>query len=153
MLKKINPRIIYVTMSLQGTDGPHKSYMGFGVNLNALCGLTAQACNPGASPFGTGTNYTDHVMVPTHTLFGIMAALLQREKTGRGQTVEVSQLESAIVMKPIDSMLYAANGEILGGRAAVMPMGLPMVYIKPLDIENGWPLPCLPMKNGKDFNG
>jgi benzylsuccinate CoA-transferase BbsF subunit len=113
-VKKINPQIIYVTMSLQGTDGPHKSYMGFGVNLNALCGLTAQACMPGKSPFGTGTNYTDHVMVPTHTLFGIMAALLQREKTGKGQTVEISQLESAISMKPIDSMVYAANGEIMG---------------------------------------
>ncbi|WP_300465233.1 CoA transferase [Desulfobacula sp.] len=124
-VKEINPRIIYVTMSLQGTDGPHKSYMGFGVNLNALCGLTAQACMPGQKPFGTGTNYTDHVMVPTHTLFGIMAALLQREKTGRGQTVEVSQLESAIAMKPIDSMLYAANEEILGGQGCGDANGAP----------------------------
>ncbi len=116
-VKKINPRIIYVTMSLQGTDGPHKSYMGFGVNLNALCGLTIQAGNPGETPFGTGTNYTDHVMVPSHTLFGIMAALLQREKTGLGQTVAVSQLESAIAMKPLDSMVYASNKKNLG------PMG------------------------------
>ncbi|CCK78322.1 MULTISPECIES: CaiB/BaiF CoA transferase family protein [Desulfobacula] len=124
-VKKINPRIIYVTMSLQGIDGPHKSYMGFGVNLNALCGLTAQACMPGKNPFGTGTNYTDHVMVPSHTLFGIMAALLQREKTGKGQTVEVSQLESAIAMKPIDSMLYAANKEILGGMGCSDPDAAP----------------------------
>ncbi|MCD6577250.1 MAG: CoA transferase [Anaerolineaceae bacterium] len=113
-VKKINPRIIFVTMSLQGTEGPHKSFMGFGVNLNALCGLTIQAANPGEVPFGTGTNYTDHVMVPSHTLFGIMAALLQREKTGLGQTVAVSQLESAIAMKPLDSMVYASNGENLG---------------------------------------
>jgi len=124
-VKKINPRIIYVTMSLQGTDGPHKSFMGFGVNLNALCGLTAQACMPGKSPFGTGTNYTDHVMVPTHTLFGIMAALLQRETTGRGQTVEISQLESAIAMKPIDSMVYAANGEIMGAMGCGDPNAAP----------------------------
>jgi len=116
-VKKINPRIIYVTMSLQGTEGPHKSFMGFGVNLNALCGLTIQAGNPGETPFGTGTNYTDHVMVPSHTLFGIMAALLQREETGRGQTVAVSQLESALVMKPLDAMVYSSNGENLG------PMG------------------------------
>lgn len=112
-IQNINPRIVYVTMSLQGTDGPHKSYMGYGVNLNALCGLTERSAFPGRPPFGTGTNYTDHVMVPTHTLFGIMAALLQREKTGRGQTVAVSQLASAICMKPTDSMAYAANGDIL----------------------------------------
>lgn len=124
-VKKINPRCIYVTMSLQGTTGPHNSYMGFGVNLNALCGLTAQACMPGKSPFGTGTNYTDHVMVPTHTLFGIMAALLHREKTGLGQTVEVSQLECAIAMKPTDAMVYAANGEIMGPMGCSDPNAAP----------------------------
>lgn len=124
-VKKINPRIIYVTMSLQGLEGPHSSFMGFGVNLNALCGLTAQACNPGESPFGTGTNYTDHVMVPTHTLFGIMAALLQREKTGKGQTVAISQLESAIAMKPTDAMVYAANNEIMGPMGCSDPNAAP----------------------------
>ena len=113
-VKKINPRIIYVTMSLQGTEGPHKSYMGFGVNLNALCGLTEQAAFEGERPFGTGTNYTDHVMVPTHTLFGIMGALLNREVTGEGQTVAISQLASAICMKPLDVMTYASHGEVLG---------------------------------------
>ncbi len=112
-IKEMNPGIIYVTMSLQGESGPHKSYMGFGVNLNALCGLTDQAAFPGQPPFGTGTNYTDHVMVPSHTLFGIMAALIKREKTGKGQTVAVSQLESAISMKPTDAMAYACNNETL----------------------------------------
>ena len=116
-VRKINPRIIYVTMSLQGTEGPHKSYMGFGANLNALCGLTEQAAFEGERPFGTGTNYTDHVMVPTHTLFGVMGALLNREITGKGQTVSVSQLGSAICMKPTDVMAYASCGEVLG------PMG------------------------------
>lgn len=113
-VQEMNPRIIYVTMSLQGLTGPHSSYMGFGVNLNALCGLTARAGFKGRPPFGTGTNYTDHVMVPSHTLFGIMAALLQRETTGKGQTVAVSQLESAIAMKPSDVMAYAASGDTLG---------------------------------------
>ena len=111
-VREINPGIIYVTMSLQGVTGPHKSYMGYGVNLNALCGLTARAGFPDGRPFGTGTNYTDHVMVPSHTLFGIMAALLQREQTGRGQTVAVSQLDSAIAMKPTDAMAYAADGTV-----------------------------------------
>ncbi len=114
----MNPRTIYVTMSMQGTVGPHKEYMGYGVNLNALCGLTARASFPDQSPFGTGTNYTDHVMVPTHTLVGIMAALLHREKTGQGQTVAISQLESAISMAPSDALSFAANGELLP------PMGL-----------------------------
>jgi len=113
-VKEINPRAIYVTMSLQGVTGPHSQYMGFGATLNALSGITARASFPDQAPFGTGTNYTDHVMVPTHTLFGIMAALLEREVTGRGQTVSISQLESAISMVPSSPMAYAANGEVLG---------------------------------------
>lgn len=127
-VQKINPRAIYVTMSMQGIDGPHSRYMGYGVNLNALCGLTARAGFPGQAPFGTGTNYTDHVMVPTHTLFGIMAALLEREATGRGQTVSLSQLESAICMTPSAPMAFAANGEALGpqgyGDAEAAPHGV-----------------------------
>lgn len=111
-VREMNPRIIYVTMSLQGETGPHSSFMGFGYNLNALCGLTARAAFPGKRPFGTGTNYTDHVMVPGHTLFGIMAALIQRKKTGKGQTVAISQLDSAIAMKPTDAMAFAADGTI-----------------------------------------
>lgn len=124
-IKKINPRCIYVTMSLQGTTGPHREYMGFGVNLNALCGLTSRAAFDGKAPFGTGTNYTDHVMVPTHTLFGILAALLEREMTGRGQTVTVSQLEAAISMTPSDAMAYAANGEVLPPMGVGDPHGAP----------------------------
>lgn len=131
-VRKINGRCIYVTMSLQGTDGPHRSHMGFGVNLNALCGLTALSAMPGQKPFGTGTNYTDHVMVPTHTLFAVMAALLHREKTGRGQTVAVSQLESAICMKPTDVMAYAASGEIAGPTGTADPNAAPHGVYKTL---------------------
>ena len=131
-VREINPRCIYVTMSLQGVDGPHSQYMGYGVNLNALCGLTARAAFPGQPPFGTGTNYTDHVMVPTHTLFGIMAALLEREVTGRGQTVAISQLESAICMAPTDAMAYGANGEVLPPLGYGDPEGIPHGIYKTL---------------------
>ncbi len=112
-VKKMKPDIIFVTMSLQGNSGPHKSYMGFGMNLNALVGLTHLAAMPGKLPFGTGTNYTDHVMVPTHTVFGIMAALIYRDQTGEGQTVEVSQAEASINMKPTDVMEYVTNKRVL----------------------------------------
>lgn len=135
-IQKINPRIVYVTMSLQGTTGPHSAYMGYGVNLNALCGLTERAAEPGKTPFGTGTNYTDHVMVPTHTLFGIMAALLQREKTGKGQTVAISQLASAIAMKPTDLLAYASHGEIMGAAGCADPDAAPHDLYKTLGYRN-----------------
>ena len=131
-VKEINARAIYVTMSLQGVRGPHSRYMGYGVNLNALCGLTARAAHRGERPFGTGTNYTDHVIVPTHTLFGIMAALLEREETGRGQTVDISQLGAAINMVPMGAMTYAANGEDPGPMGCSDPDATPHGVYKTL---------------------
>lgn len=131
-VKGINSRAIYVTMSLQGTSGPHSRYMGYGVNLNALCGLTARAAFEGKRAVGTGTNYTDHAIVPSHTLFGIMAALLERGATGCGQMVNISQLEAAISMVPTAPMTYAANGVELGPLGTGDPDAVPHGVYKTL---------------------
>ncbi len=121
----INPRLIYVEMNLQGSTGPHSHYMGFGVNLNALCGLTHQSGLPGKKPFGTGTHYTDHVMAPAHALFAILVALMIREVTGIGQTIEISQLEAALCMKPSDVMVWTSNGEVAGPLGVSDPHAAP----------------------------
>lgn len=109
-VKLIKPDIIFVTMSMQGSTGPHSSYMGFGATLNALVGFNHLSGFPNQEPFGTGTNYSDHVAVPTHTVFAILAAFRHRRKTGQGQFIEVPQSEAAICMKPIAVMDYAVNG-------------------------------------------
>jgi crotonobetainyl-CoA:carnitine CoA-transferase CaiB-like acyl-CoA transferase len=111
-VKKIKPDIIFVTMSMQGSSGPHSSYMGFGATLNALVGFNHLSGFPDKEPFGTGTNYTDHVAVPTHTDFAIVAALRHRRKTGEGQFIEVPQSEAAICILPIAVMDYAVNGRV-----------------------------------------
>ncbi|AGL00201.1 CaiB/BaiF CoA transferase family protein [Desulfoscipio gibsoniae] len=109
-VKKIKPDIIFVTMSMQGSSGPHSSYMGFGATLNALVGFNHLSGFPDQPPFGTGTNYSDHVAVPTHTIFALMAAFRHRNKTGKGQFIEIPQSEAAICMKPVAVMDYAVNG-------------------------------------------
>lgn len=111
-VKKIKSDIIYVSMSMQGSNGPHSKYMGFGATLNALVGINHLSGFPDKEPFGTGTNYTDHVAVPTHTAFAIIAALRHRRKTGEGQYIEVPQSETAICINPIAVMDYAINGNI-----------------------------------------
>ncbi|BBO88107.1 CaiB/BaiF CoA transferase family protein [Desulfosarcina ovata] len=111
-VQKIKRDIIYVTMSIQGDKGPYSHSAGFGVTLNALVGFTHLTANPEGEPLGTGTSYTDHIAVPTHTLVGIMAALLNRDRTGAGQRVEVPQAQAAICLKPLDIMDYAANRRI-----------------------------------------
>ena len=92
----VNPRIIYLTMPMQGSDGPHAAYSGFGSTISALSGLVSLSGLPGRPPVGTGTHFPDHVPNPGHALVALLAALLHQRRTGEGQSIEVSQLESTI---------------------------------------------------------
>ncbi|MDA8233354.1 MAG: CoA transferase [Clostridia bacterium] len=112
-VKKINPQIIYVTMPSQGSTGPHADYMGFGGTMSALVGINYLSGFPEGEPFGTGTNYPDHVPNPAHTAFGIMAALWYRKKTGEGQYLEIAQTETSLNFLPTAVMNYSLNDEIL----------------------------------------
>lgn len=112
-VKKIKPDIIYIDMPAQGSTGPHAHYMGFGAVLNALIGVNFLSGHPDGDPFGTGTNYTDHVPVPTHLAFCILAALRHRQKTGEGQYIEIPQAQAGIcVTSALAVMDYAVNGRV-----------------------------------------
>lgn len=95
-VRAINPEIIYLIMPMQGSDGPHRSFIGFGSTIAALGGLVALSGIPGRVPVGTGTHYPDHVPNPGHSLVGFLGAVFERGKNGRGQMVELSQLESTV---------------------------------------------------------
>jgi benzylsuccinate CoA-transferase BbsF subunit len=105
-----NPQIIYLTMPMQGASGPHSSFIGFGSTISALAGLMHLSGDPDRPPVGTGTHYPDHVPNPGHALVALLAALLHRDRTGQGQAIEVSQLESTInVIGP--AVLEQSDGE------------------------------------------
>lgn len=95
-IKAINPEIIYLVMPMQGSDGPHRSFIGFGSTIAALGGLVHLTGLPGRVPIGTGTHYPDHVPNPGHSLVGFLAAVYDRIDSREGQRVELSQLESTV---------------------------------------------------------
>lgn len=111
-VKEWNPSIIYVSMPMQGNTGPHKQYIGFGATMNALIGFNHLTGLPDREPIGSGTNYPDHVPNPAHTLFAVLAALRYRKKTGLGQHIEVSQVESALSTLAIPVMDYLNNRNV-----------------------------------------
>ncbi len=116
----VNPGIVYLTMPMQGGDGPHAAYTGFGSTIAALSGFVSLSGLPDRLPVGTGTHFPDHVPNPGHALVAILAALYHRARTGEGQQIEVSQLESTInVIGP--AILEAGREGVLprtGNRAA-----------------------------------
>ena len=111
-LVKVNPTIIAAYQPMQGFDGPHKHYFGFGQVLNAITGYNELSGFPHRPPMGLGTNYPDYVINPGHTLIAILAALRHRKRTGKGQRVELAQIESAIAPLAPAVMDYASNGRV-----------------------------------------
>ncbi|MEX2032862.1 MAG: CoA transferase, partial [Dehalococcoidia bacterium] len=90
-----NPGIIGLYEPMQGLTGPHTEYMGFGAVLSALCGLNYQAGYAKNRPVGVGSNYPDYVVNPAHGIIAMMAALRHKRRTGEGQLIDMSQLESS----------------------------------------------------------
>jgi len=109
-VRALNPDVIAVYQPMQGTDGPHKYFMGFGAVLGPITGYSELSGFPQRPPMGLGTNYPDYVINPGHTLVAILAALRHRKKTGKGQCIELAQIESSVAPLAQAVMDCANNG-------------------------------------------
>ena len=109
-LKRINPRIIAAYAPMQGMEGPHRDFLGFGAVLTPVTGISHLSGFPHRPPIGVGTNYPDYVVNPGHTVTAILAALRYRNRTGKGQMVELPQVESVVNILGTSLLHYLANG-------------------------------------------
>jgi len=110
-IKKINPSGIFLRASILGQNGPYAKHPGFGILANAISGITALTGWPDripAIPFG---GYSD-TLLPRMAAAALMAALVHRKKTGRGQCLEISQLEAAIHFISPVVLDYLTNGVV-----------------------------------------
>ena len=123
-----NPSLIYLAMPMQGSSGPHKSYIGFGSTIAAISGIVEMSGAPERAPIGTGTHYPDHVPNPGHALVGLLAAIFHRARTGEGQYIELAQLESTVNLMGPSIMRYSACGALPrrsgNRREGVVPRGV-----------------------------
>jgi benzylsuccinate CoA-transferase BbsF subunit len=94
-LARENPRLVYLSTSLLGQNGPHARLAGFGNLGAALSGIWELVGWPDRPPSGPFAAYTDYV-APRFSLCALLAALEHRRRTGEGQYIDVSQVESAL---------------------------------------------------------
>jgi benzylsuccinate CoA-transferase BbsF subunit len=111
-LAAADPALIYLAMPMQGSSGPHRSYIGFGSTIAAISGLVEMSGSADRAPIGTGTHYPDHVPNPGHALVGLLAALFHRARTGEGQYIELAQLESTVNLLGPSIMRYSTSGAL-----------------------------------------
>lgn len=109
-VKKIKPDIIYLSMPMYGMDGPYRNLLGVGKTISAVTGLHHLTGFPGTVPVGPGTHYPDHAPNPYHAAFAVMAALIYRRTTGKGQQIELAQVESTLNVIGPAILEYTATG-------------------------------------------
>ena len=94
-LRAINPRLVYASISGYGTQGPMKGEKGYDLIAQAFTGMLALTGEPGGAPARSPFSPVDQA-TGYHAVIGIMAALMQRERTGAGMKIETSLFDSAV---------------------------------------------------------
>src|SRR5229473_2656715 len=110
-VKKINPRIVYGSISGFGQDGPYEGRPGVDQIAQGMGGLMSITGLPGQGPVRVGIAIND-TSAGLLLANGITLALLARERTGEGQWVHTSLLEAQIFMLDFQASRYTMKGEI-----------------------------------------
>ncbi|MGH3386587.1 MAG: CaiB/BaiF CoA transferase family protein [Nocardioidaceae bacterium] len=116
-VRALNPRIVYCSMSAFGGRGPMSGQPGYDPLMQAYGGLMsitgepATEGRPSPPPVRVGTSINDMGMGMWGAI-GIMAALMERERTGLGQHVETSLLETAVGWIPYQIMAFLGSGTV-----------------------------------------
>jgi crotonobetainyl-CoA:carnitine CoA-transferase CaiB-like acyl-CoA transferase len=101
--------VVYVSNSGFGHRGPYGSYKSWGPIAQAVCGLTATSGLPDLPPAGWGYSYMDH-HGGNFMAMAILAALLHRNRSGRGQWVDMSAVEAGITLDGPALLDFTVNG-------------------------------------------
>ena len=118
-LRALRPDIIYVRVPAFGSAGPYRNYRALGVHLEGVAGHSLLRKYPDLDPASNSQIFAGDYFAGTHGAFAAIAALHYRNRTGKGQLVEIPQVEVAAGMLApflMDYALNGRNGEALGNR-------------------------------------
>jgi crotonobetainyl-CoA:carnitine CoA-transferase CaiB-like acyl-CoA transferase len=109
-LSAINPRLIYVSMSGYGEDGPYRMLPGQDLLLQGMSGAMLSAGSEGAPPSPAGQYLVD--AIAAYSAFeGALAALFHRERTGEGQLVQVNMLDAITTIQMQELSVFTVGGK------------------------------------------
>jgi len=119
-LLALNPKLIVLRISGYGQTGPYKDKPGFGVVAEAMGGLRHLTAEPGRVPVRVGISIGD-TLASLHGVIGILLALQERHKSGKGQIIDIALYEA--VFNCMESLLpeYSAFGEVRQAGGSALP--------------------------------
>lgn len=124
-VKKINPEIIYASISGFGQYSPMKNLPAFDLVAQAMGGIMSVNGQAGAPPTRVGVSLGD-TTTALYTAFAVMTALFHREKTGKGQAIDVSMVDSVFSLLEMSLFKYLADdGEVPGRIGSRHPTSYP----------------------------
>lgn len=131
-LAKVNPRIILASISGFGQDGPYRDRPGFDQIAQGMSGLMSITGLPGQGPVRVGAAVAD-VGAGLFAALGIMTALLERERSGKGQWVQSSLLQAGITLTDFQAARYLKEGEVAPQVGNDHPTSMPTSAYKTAD--------------------
>jgi benzylsuccinate CoA-transferase BbsF subunit len=111
-----NPAAVVASSSLFGATGPERNYPGFGGQGSAIAGFNQLTGQPGMEPHGPWATITDSLS-PRYLAVALSAALLRRRRTGKGCSIDLSQIEAAVYSLSELVVRQGANDENIERRA------------------------------------
>ncbi len=108
-LQKVNPRLIYCSITGFGQTGPYSHRAGYDFIIQGMSGLMSITGEADGQPQKSGVAITD-IFTGVYSVTGILAALYQRSQTGKGQHIDMALLDVAVAVTANQAMNYLTTG-------------------------------------------
>jgi crotonobetainyl-CoA:carnitine CoA-transferase CaiB-like acyl-CoA transferase len=120
-----NPRLIYCAITGYGQDGPAKNLVGHDLNYIATAGALSLLGRPGQLPTIPHNLIADYAGGGMHGAIGILAALMARHQTGKGQYVDISMLDGTMLLLAQTFASFYASGNLPNRGETMLDGGIP----------------------------
>ena len=154
-LAEINPRLIYMSITGFGRDGPNSDQPGFDQIAQGYSGLMSVTGSPESGPLRVGVAIGDQT-TGMWAAIGVLSALAQREKNGVGHRIDTSLMASLVGLLSVQGQRYLSLGETPGlagnNHPVVSPCGVFQTKDGPLNIAANTPNMWITLCNILDLN-
>jgi crotonobetainyl-CoA:carnitine CoA-transferase CaiB-like acyl-CoA transferase len=129
---KLNPKIIYASVTGYGHTGPWAERPGYDLAVQGQSGIMSLTGDPNGAPYKTGTSLAD-ITAGIYATLGILLALQARQRTGKGQKVDVSLLDGQVSFLTYQAGIYFGTGKSPNRKGNQHPTIVPYETFKASD--------------------